>query len=226
LRGDTVRKLARFGAIGVASTLAYVLLYAWLREAMTAGWANASALVITAVVNTAANRRLTFEVRGRDGLARDHAVGLLALMAALAITSASLAALDALSPGHGRSTEIVVLVAANVAATLVRFLLLRRALSHRSSHASRSVSRRTPVLASARLAHAPSGALGAVLVAACRGRRSGDLRRLTGGPGLPIDRPPATRSAAPNVPTDRARDAQQSAARALARLTQSERIRG
>src|SRR5664279_5274203 len=87
---NTLRQLASFGAIGVASTAAYVVLYAWLREATPAGIANALALVITAVGNTAANRWLTFGVRGRAGLARDHAAGLLALSAALVITSASL----------------------------------------------------------------------------------------------------------------------------------------
>jgi len=124
LHRDTVRKLASFGVIGVASTLAYVVLYAWLRETTPAGVANALALSVTAVTNTAANRRLTFEVRGRDGLARDHAAGLLAL----AITSASLAILGATAPQHGRLTEIAVLVVANVVATLVRFLLLRLAI--------------------------------------------------------------------------------------------------
>jgi len=128
LHRDTVRKLASFGVIGVASTLAYVVLYAWLRETTPAGVANALALSVTAVANTAANRRLTFEVRGRDGLARDHAAGLLALAVALAITSASLAILGAMAPQHGRLTEIAVLVVANVVATLVRFLLLRLAI--------------------------------------------------------------------------------------------------
>ena len=73
----------------MASTLAYVALYAGLRSVSSAAAANAMALVVTAVANTAANRRLTFEVQGRDGLARDHVAGLLALAAALAITSAA-----------------------------------------------------------------------------------------------------------------------------------------
>jgi putative flippase GtrA len=90
--------------------------------------ANALALLTTAVANTAANRRITFEVRGRDGLARDHAVGLAALGVALALTSVSLAALDVVAPHRGRLTELAVLVAANAAATLVRFALLRAAL--------------------------------------------------------------------------------------------------
>ena len=114
------RQLATFGAIGVASTLAYVVLYSALRGVTIPTVANALALLATAVGNTAANRRFTFEVRGRDGLARDHAAGLLALGVALALTSASLAALDVLAPHRGRVTEMAVLVAANAAATLVR----------------------------------------------------------------------------------------------------------
>jgi putative flippase GtrA len=120
--------MASFGAIGIVSTVAYVALYAALRNVASAGTANALALLTTAVGNTAANRRLTFEVRGRDGVARDHVAGVLALGVALAITSGSLAVLQFLRPHHGRLTEIVVLVAANAAATLVRFLLLRLAI--------------------------------------------------------------------------------------------------
>jgi putative flippase GtrA len=122
------RRLSTFAAIGVASTLAYVVLYSVLRTVAIPAVANAIALLTTAVANTAANRRLTFEVRGRDGLARDHAVGLAALGVALALTSISLAALDVVAPHPGRLTELAVLVAANAAATLVRFVLLRAAL--------------------------------------------------------------------------------------------------
>ena len=128
---QAIRQVASFGAIGVVSTLAYVALYSLLREAAPAAAANATSLVLTAVGNTAANRWLTFGVRGRGGLARDHAVGLMALGVALAITSASLVVLNAVAPHHGRSVEVVVLVAANATATLVRFLLLRLALDRR-----------------------------------------------------------------------------------------------
>ncbi|MGD0862872.1 MAG: GtrA family protein [Candidatus Limnocylindrales bacterium] len=120
--------MVRFAAIGVVCTAAYVGLFAALRNVAPAVAANAVALVITAVANTAANRRLTFEVRGRDGLARDHAAGLLALVVALAMTSGSLGILDVVAPHRGRLTEIAVLVAANGAATLVRFVLLRMAI--------------------------------------------------------------------------------------------------
>lgn len=124
----TVRQLASFAVIGAASTLAYIALYAWLRQAAPAGIANALALLITAVANTAANRWLTFGIRGNEGLARHHAAGLAALGAALLITSASLLALSTIDPRHGRFSELAVLVAANAVATLVRFLFLRHAV--------------------------------------------------------------------------------------------------
>jgi putative flippase GtrA len=127
-----LRQLASFGTIGVVSTAAYVIIYAWLRQAMPAAAANAVALLVTAVGNTAANRRLTFEVRGRTGLARDHAAGLLALGVALALTTAAVGALDLLAPNRGRTLEIAVLVLANLAATLARFALLRVAIARRA----------------------------------------------------------------------------------------------
>src|SRR4051794_13071630 len=52
--------VARFLAVGVASTLAYAMLFLALRGALGAGGANALALALTAVGNTAVNRRLTF----------------------------------------------------------------------------------------------------------------------------------------------------------------------
>jgi putative flippase GtrA len=121
----TIRQLASFAAIGVVSTAAYVLLYAAVRTIAPAAAANTIALVATAIGNTAANRRLTFSVRGRNGLARDHAAGLISLAVALTLTSASLGILDLLAPHRGRMTEIAVLVAANAAATVARFVLLR-----------------------------------------------------------------------------------------------------
>jgi putative flippase GtrA len=127
-RGRELRQVGTFAAIGVVSTLAYVALYALLRPFVSAGTANVIALVATAIGNTAANRRLTFSIRDRAGMARDHAAGLVALGAALVITSASLAMLNVVAPGAPHAIEVVILVAANATATLVRFLLLRLAL--------------------------------------------------------------------------------------------------
>jgi putative flippase GtrA len=126
---NDIRQLASFAAIGIVSTAAYVALYAALRNATGAQMANLLALAITAVGNTAANRRLTFGVRDASGMARDQAAGFLALALALAITSGSLAMLGALTPHHGRLSELAVLVSANVIATLLRFVVLRVAIA-------------------------------------------------------------------------------------------------
>lgn len=128
-RRDTVRQVASFAAIGAVSTTAYVVLFAVLRTAMAAAAANAVAQVVTAVANTAANRRWTFGVRSAEHRGRDHAAGLVAFGTALAVTTATLAALQACAPRAGRTAEAVALLAANAAATLVRFVLLRAVVS-------------------------------------------------------------------------------------------------
>ena len=119
------RQLARFLAVGVASTLAYVLVYLGLRTTLPAQPANAISLLATAVLNTAVNRRFTFGIRGRPDLARHQAQGLLAFGTGLALTAAALAALHAAAPRPARATEVAVLVGANLAATVIRFLIYR-----------------------------------------------------------------------------------------------------
>ncbi|WP_033290606.1 bifunctional glycosyltransferase family 2/GtrA family protein [Amycolatopsis jejuensis] len=116
-----VKQLVRFAAVGVASTVAYLLLFLLLRTMMSAQVANFVALLVTAVGNTAVNRRVTFGVRGRAGVGRHQVQGLLVFGLGLALTSGSLALLH----NPGLVLETVVLVAANLAATVLRFLLLR-----------------------------------------------------------------------------------------------------
>ncbi len=123
-------QLARFVGVGVASTIAYVLLYLVLRGAMAAQAANALSLLATAVANTAVNRRFTFGVRGRQHAARHQARGLLAFGAGLLLTSGALAALHAVSARPGRAVEVTVLIGANLLATIVRFALYRSWVFH------------------------------------------------------------------------------------------------
>lgn len=124
-----LRQLVRFAAVGVISTLAYLVLFSMLRNGLGAQGANFVALGITAVANTAANRRYTFGVRGREGAARHQFEGLIVFGLGLALTSGSLALLHALTlPGRG--LELAVLVLANLAATVLRFLLLRGWVFH------------------------------------------------------------------------------------------------
>ena len=118
-------QLMKFAAVGAASTLAYLVLYALLRLGVGPQWANLLALLITAVANTAANRRLTFGVRGTDRAWRHQAQGLVVLGIGLALTSGSLALLDSVSTTPAKWIELAVLVTANLIATGVRFLLMR-----------------------------------------------------------------------------------------------------
>ena len=121
-----MNQVARFLAIGVLSTMAYMVIYSLIRAQMPAEAANGIALVITAIGNTAANRRYTFGVRGTERLIRDQAGGLAAFGLALAMTTLAIGLLGALAPDAGRLAELTVLIAASGAATLTRFLLLRR----------------------------------------------------------------------------------------------------
>ena len=120
---DLPLQIARFTVIGVASTIAYVVLFLLLRTIMSAQVANVISLLVTAVANTAANRRLTFGISGRSNAARHQVKGLIAFGIGLALTSGALAAL---APAHpGRLAEVSVLIAANLVATVIRFLLYR-----------------------------------------------------------------------------------------------------
>ena len=121
----TAAQVLRFAAIGVVSTVAYLVLYLLLRNGFSAQSSNAVALLLTALGNTAANRRWTFSVRGRGGALRHQAQGLAVLGVALAVTSGSLDLLHRLTATPTRAVELLVLALANAAATALRFVLLR-----------------------------------------------------------------------------------------------------
>lgn len=126
-------QLVTFGVIGVGSTIAYAILYLALRTHAHAQVANAIALFVTAVGNTLVNRRFTFGVRERRGVAGDLIAGFVALGLALLVTSSAVAILGVLAPSAGRIVEITVLTAANVVATLMRFVVLRTWIGRRAT---------------------------------------------------------------------------------------------
>ena len=121
-----VGQLVRFGLIGIASTIAYALLYLSLHPSLGAQAANLIALLLTALANTGANRAFTFGIHGRAGAARHHVHGLLVFGFGLAITSGSLFCLHRFDPTVDKVIELSILVVANLVATLVRFVALRR----------------------------------------------------------------------------------------------------
>ena len=128
--GSLLRQVVRFGAVGVASTAVYLLLFMLLHSSIGAQAANLVALLLTAIGNTAANRRFTFGIGGRGTVARHHVEGLIVFGIALGITSGALAGLHALVDQPHRLLELTVLVLANLAATAMRFVLLRGWVFH------------------------------------------------------------------------------------------------
>jgi putative flippase GtrA len=116
--------ITRFLAVGIASTLAYALLFLALAGALGSVAASALALALTAVANTAANRRLTFGIRGRENLARQHLAGFMVFVIALGLTNGALGVVHGLDPRPSRLLEAAVLVVANLAATVTRYVAL------------------------------------------------------------------------------------------------------
>jgi putative flippase GtrA len=118
-------QVVRFGAVGVLSTAAYALLYLMFSAVLTGFLANFLALLVTAIANTAANRRFTFGVRGRSGAVTHQFQGLIVFGIAWLITSGSLLELHAINPTANSTVELIVLTFANLLATVLRFVLFR-----------------------------------------------------------------------------------------------------
>ncbi|NUS35206.1 MAG: bifunctional glycosyltransferase family 2/GtrA family protein [Pseudarthrobacter sp.] len=116
-------QLVRFGAIGAASTLAYLLIFVSCRGFMDPQLANFLALITTAVANTGANRRFTFGIQGGNPL-RHHFEGLIIFGIGLLLTSGALAVVHSTTTPD-RWAEVLTVVTANLAATALRFLLFR-----------------------------------------------------------------------------------------------------
>ncbi|MFJ4093686.1 GtrA family protein [Kitasatospora sp. NPDC089913] len=120
--GDARRQVPSFLVIGGLSTLFYFALYVGLRQVASPQVSNLVALAVSAVANTAANRRFTFGVTGSEGALRHQAQGAVAFLIGLGL---SVGALELVEPAASRPVEVGGLVLANVLATVVRFLLLK-----------------------------------------------------------------------------------------------------
>ena len=120
-----VGQLFSFAVVGGLSTVAHLVVLALLSGTMPTQSANLAAFLLTAVANTAANRRLTFSVQGGAGAVRAQLQALVGLGLGLALTSGSLAVLDLLAPTASTTAELLLVLLANAAAGLLRFALLR-----------------------------------------------------------------------------------------------------
>jgi putative flippase GtrA len=122
---DVTAQLVRFASIGAVSTLLFGALFLVLAGPLGVLGADGVALVVCTIANTAANRRLTFLLRGRTGRARHFGTALALAMAPLGLTLMVLALAAALGI-TGLLSLLLLVTGANLAASLVRFAALRR----------------------------------------------------------------------------------------------------
>ena len=115
-------QVLRFIVVGIASTALYALLYLLFRQMLDPVFANIAALLLSTAANTAVNRRFTFGISGRESWVTHQVKGYAVLAIALVITTATAALLPATT---SRTVELAALTAANLFATLVRFVLFR-----------------------------------------------------------------------------------------------------
>ncbi|WP_084614636.1 bifunctional glycosyltransferase family 2/GtrA family protein [Nakamurella lactea] len=120
-----LRQLVRFSIIGIVSTAVYLLLYLLLRGVMPAQPANFLALASCAVANTAANRRLTFGVRGRDDAGKHQLQGFMVFLLGFGISALALFGLHHFAPDASTAAELAVLLVSGLVGTLARFVLMR-----------------------------------------------------------------------------------------------------
>ena len=117
----------RFGLVGVVTTVLHLGLFAALSgpAGRSAQAANLLALVLATVVNTSANRRWTFGIRGPRHAVRHHLQGLAVNAATWAMTAGALLGLQALWAGAPTTVATLVVGAATVVGTVVKFVLMR-----------------------------------------------------------------------------------------------------
>ncbi len=128
-------QIGRFAGVGVASTILHLGLFAALGSVgMGQQAANLLALLIATVANTAANRRWTFGATGRRGRLNLQLQGLGIFALTWASTAAALALLSIAIPGAPTAVATVTVGAANVVATIAKFVLFRSRLATPSGH--------------------------------------------------------------------------------------------
>jgi putative flippase GtrA len=118
-------QLVVFAGVGGAFNVLYAVLYVVLREPFDAQVANALALVLSTIAGTLGHRRVTFGVRGSARTLSHQVLGLALLGFGLAVTAGSLWLLEASVEEPSRTSELVVLAAANLGVGLVRFAVFR-----------------------------------------------------------------------------------------------------
>jgi putative flippase GtrA len=117
-------QLVRFASIGVVSTIAFAVLFVLLVGPLGILGADIVALGLCTLANTAANRRLTFAVRGRTGRARQQARGLAVALIPLTLNVLALGALTAAGV-VSVAAFVIALTLVNALGSFAKFTLLQ-----------------------------------------------------------------------------------------------------
>lgn len=118
-------QVGRFAVIGGASTVLHLGLLALLTAPLGLQLANVVGLLLSTAANTATNRAWTFQVRGREGRARQQLQALVVFAITWAASSSALAVLPVVRPHATTAATVAVVGAANAVSTVVRFLAMR-----------------------------------------------------------------------------------------------------
>jgi glycosyltransferase involved in cell wall biosynthesis len=120
----TADQLLRFAGVGVVSTLGYLFLFVAWRPLVGPFGANALAMAIATLFNTAVHRELSRTTDGQDRRGRLYAVagGLFAV--SVGLTSLGLAAAQWIAPSS-LLAEVIAITVANAFGAIVRFAVLR-----------------------------------------------------------------------------------------------------
>jgi len=131
------REMARYASVGILSSIAYLAIFLLFRDQLGMFIANLVAAAATATLNTLAHTLFTFRAKRGGHIRQAVLAGALSFAVGIGLTSAALA----LTYLIGRTTTLaegIAILAGMVAASCVRFVLLREWAYRNHTRAARS----------------------------------------------------------------------------------------
>ena len=131
----TADQLLRFAGVGAVSTLGYLFLFVAWQPLLGPYNANALAMAIATLFNTAVHRELSRTTDGQDRRGRLYAVAAGSFAVSLGLTSLGLVVAQWVAPSS-LLAQVVAITAANACAAVVRFAVLRAWIFRPSARAA------------------------------------------------------------------------------------------
>jgi putative flippase GtrA len=125
-RPQAKRRAITYLAVGMINTTGYFLVYNILRTFFPPFTANTLSVAASITFSFWANRRFTFERRGRERVGCQFAAFSLMFMMTLLLSNAALFVLFRIQPDPARWLENVALIGSSAMLLGVRYLLMRR----------------------------------------------------------------------------------------------------